>query len=184
MATGAPPKAKQGKAPFMAGSMIWQKKGPLPVWAWIVIGLSLLFVVTWWRRNKAAATESNEAVTGIYRDELPGNQGVPVFVVPQAPAAPVTILPPPPPPTPPVTVPEAPPGGGAPPPMQLPEFMQVPTEQNLYTWFSGQGTNFAAVDAWNPGWRDRDKSLWWKANPDGSNNKIPQLKTPLVLKVR
>jgi hypothetical protein len=169
------------KAPFLPKSMLWQKKGPLPVWAWILIGLTLLFVVTWWRRNQAASQENTEAATGYYNHQLPGNQGAPpIFVVPQAPVSPVTILPPPPP----ATVPAAPPAGGSNPPLQLPEFMQVPTEQNLYTWFSGQGTKFEQIDMWNPGWRDRDKSLYWVKNPDGSNNKIPMLKTPLVLKVR
>lgn len=183
MATETAP--AQGKAPFLPKSIIWQKKGPLPIWAWILIGLLVLFVVTWWRRNQQSAAQNKEASTG-YVDELPGDQSAnPIFIVPQAPVSPVTILPTPPPVTgPPNTVPPAPPGGGTNPPLQLPAFVEVPVNTNLYEWFTSQGTSFAAVDSWNPGWRTKDKSLQWYENPVKGGDKIPKLKTPLVLKVR
>ena len=82
----------QTSEPFLKGSLIWRKMGPLPVWAWalIVLGVALAWVS--WRRNRAAG---NEAATG-YTDELPGNQSAPaIFVVPQ------------------VTVPSAPPAGAS-----------------------------------------------------------------------
>lgn len=172
----------KSKAPFLPGSIIWERKGPLPVWAWILILLGLVFAVAWWRRNQATA-QADEAATGgvrgIYRDELPGDQTAPpIFVVPQAPVSPVTVLPPPP------TVPAAPPAGGAAPPSTAPSFVQVPVNQNLYEYFTSQGTSFATVDALNPGWRTRDKSLQWYENPVKGGNKIPKLRTPLVLKVR
>jgi hypothetical protein len=52
------------RPPFAAQSIIWEKRGPLPVWAWLIIGLAGLFAALWWRRNKAAAAEANTGYTG------------------------------------------------------------------------------------------------------------------------
>jgi hypothetical protein len=115
----ATPAAKTADAPFLKQSIIWQRKGPLPVWAWLIVGLAVVFVVVWWRRNRAQAT-ADETATG-YVDELPGDQSAPtIFVVPSAatPAVnvtnPITVVPHP------ATVPTAPPGGGSPPPTAPP----------------------------------------------------------------
>jgi len=99
------------REPFLRGSIIWQKRGPLPVWAWALLALLLLLVVVWWRRNRAAS-DATTAATG--DQPLPGDQTAPpVFIVPPAgaPAVNVTV---------PVTVPPAPPGAGSPPPVTPP----------------------------------------------------------------
>lgn len=98
--------------PFAKGSIIWEKKGPLPVWGWALIGLALVLLVVWWRRDKAEAT-ANQVATN-YTDELPGDQSAPaIFILPPEAARRS--------PTPndmprwrrpPATVPEAPPGSG------------------------------------------------------------------------
>lgn len=94
-------------APFMQGSILWERKGPLPVWGWLAVGLMIVLAVTMWRRNKAADTATQSATGGYYRDELPGDQSAPpIFIVPQAPVPAINVNPT-------VTVPTAPPGGGA-----------------------------------------------------------------------
>jgi nucleoid-associated protein YgaU len=102
--------------PFAKGSIIWRKQGPLPVWAWTLIALLVLFAVVWWRRNKAAAVDA-EASTSY--EQLPGDQTAPpVFIVPAGqpgPAGPAG------PAGPPGTVPPAPPGGGRPTPPAPPK---------------------------------------------------------------
>lgn len=157
--------APQGKAPFMQGSVIWQKKGPLPVWAWALIGLALIFIVTWWRRNRAtgAATES---VTGEGQGMM---SAPPVFIVPQAatPAVNVQL---------PATVPTAPAGGGANPPLTTPSTASVPLEYNIYTWIDdlnrsnpGLGLDFGKLEMFNPGMR---KYIRWDPGTGGA--KVPK----------
>lgn len=108
----ATPVATTGR-PFAPNSIIWEKKGPLPVWAWALLVLLLALGWSVWRRNRTEGEAAN-VVTG--SDEpLPGDQsGPPVFIVPPAtpPAinVPITVQPAP------VTVPAAPPGGGSAPP--------------------------------------------------------------------
>jgi len=98
--------APASNAPFLKGSIIWEKKGPLPVWAWALLVLGLVLAVTMWRRNSASAT-ATEATTG---GDVPPNQAAPpVFIVPQGPPPNVTI-----------TVPGAPPGAGRPHPPLTP----------------------------------------------------------------
>lgn len=153
-----PKTAAATKEPFLKGSVLWQKKGPLPVWAWAIIGLAVLFVIMWWRRNKAAAA-SAEVATG-QENPLPGNQGAPpIFIMPQGPApsvtVPITVTPPAGrvpavPRIPSETVPTAPPGGGAsnprvPPLAQAPEFASVPIESNLYEWIKGLNNDYPAL---------------------------------------
>jgi hypothetical protein len=173
-------KAPAGKAPFLQGSVIWQKKGPLPVWAWAIIGLALVFIIMWWRRNQQASTDP-----GFYRDELPGDQGAPpIFIVPQAPVSPVTILP-----APPATVPTAPPGGGSAPPMALPTQLTAPANKNLYEWIDevnranpGLEFNFGKLDLYNPGWRN--SGLVWSPTPGNPSAKTPTLTAPRSFRVR
>jgi hypothetical protein len=99
--------------PFLRGSIIWQKKGGLPVWAWGGLVLLVALVFVWWRgRGDQTQAQADQAATGY--DNLPGDQSAPpVFVVPQAPnpiiTTPIT-----------VTVPAAPPGGGRDGPPQVP----------------------------------------------------------------
>lgn len=82
--------------PFARGSLIWQKRGPLPVWAWMLIGLLGLLVFTWWRRNRTAAASGKGEIPVV-----PGSQQqTPVFIVQPTPATP----------------PHCPPGGGRPAP--------------------------------------------------------------------
>lgn len=143
MATQAP--AATGKQPFMKGSIIWEKKGPLPVWAWALIFLAGLLLFVLWRRNLAATAAAT--TTG---DEtiLPGNQSPPpVFIVPQAatPAVqvPINVLPAP---VTPATVPAAPPGGGAPPPAQAPASpAPVPSAPGKYVSVTKYPSTFGTI---------------------------------------
>jgi hypothetical protein len=101
---------KTKSAPFAKGSIIWEKKGPLPVWAWALILLGLVLAVAMWRRNKndAAATETTTGDSA----PLPGNQSAgPIFIVPSAATPAVNIT---------NTVPHAPPGAGRPTPPSNP----------------------------------------------------------------
>lgn len=108
--------------PFAKGSIIWQKKGPLPVWAWALILLGIVLAWSVWRRNKADAdaTEADLA----YVDELPGDQTAPpVFVIQPGPQPPVNVNV-----TAPITtVPSAPPGGGRVTPPTVPRPYEPPT---------------------------------------------------------
>ncbi len=66
--------------PFAPQSVIWQKRGPLPVWAWMLIGVAVLFMLTWWRRNRTAAAS---ATSDAYSSPTIQQQGYPaVFVLP------------------------------------------------------------------------------------------------------
>lgn len=169
--------ATQTDGPFLKNSIIWQRKGPLPVWGWMLAALALLFVVMWWRRNRAASAATT-AATG-YTDELPGDQTAPpIFIVPQGmpgqpgppgPAGPTG---------PPGTVPDAPPGGGANPPLQIPKSVSVPLGGDAYAWVSSLADKYPSLGltfvkvfgnergegALNPGAR---KYLEWKAGPGG-----------------
>lgn len=159
----APAQTSTSTGPFMKGSIIWQKKGPLPVWAWALILLGVVLAVSLWRSNRAGG-EANEAATG-YTDELPGDQTAPpVFIVPQA-ATPQVIVN-----NVPATVPTAPPGGGreappgtpkpAPPPAVKKEKVTVTkytsknppwssTISGIFSHFKGKttATNWQAI--WN-----------------------------------
>jgi len=143
MATQAAP-AATGSAPFAKGSIIWEKKGPLPVWAWALILLGLVLVVTMWRRNRATGEANTAATGGADYGILPGTQGAPaIFVVPQVGQQTFT----------PAhmphkrrpadqTVPPAPPGGGrqdppgvpAPGLPQIPASLTVPANENPVYW--------------------------------------------------
>ena len=98
--------APPAKGPFLKNSIIWEKKGPLPVWAWALIVLGLVLAVTMWRKNKAASDTTTTDVGNV-----PANQAAPpIFIMPQGPAPNVT-----------VTVPAAPPGAGRPGPPRNPK---------------------------------------------------------------
>lgn len=169
-------------APRMV-AILKEKRGPLPVWAWLIVGVAGIFVIMWWQRNRSAGAEQTEAVSGT----LPGNQSAPpVFIVPQAPQAqhPIQINVPPngTRPQPPTTVPTAPPGGGANvpmlPPTQAPAHMSVPLDKNIYTWiselnqqFPGLSLDFGKLEQYNPGFR---KYIRWDPNPAGGTTKIPK----------
>lgn len=86
--------AAQQSQPFAKGSIIWEKKGPLPVWAWALLGLLAVLVFTVWRRNRSGA-QATEAATGYSADTgLPaGTNMTPIFIVPQAPTPAVTFTP-------------------------------------------------------------------------------------------
>jgi hypothetical protein len=89
-------KTQTSTAPFAKGSIIWEKKGPLPVWAWVLIVLAVLLGVAWWRRNKAAG-QATTAQKG-YGYDLDGttdtglsNTGAgPIFIVPTGVTPPAT----------------------------------------------------------------------------------------------
>jgi len=157
MATTAPP--ARTSAPFAKGSIIWEKKGPLPVWAWAGLLLGLVLIVVMWRRNKTQAEANTAATGGADYGILPGTQGAPaIFVVPQVggttiPSDHQPRTPSPrdmprrrrhPGPVPPdTTTPPAPPGGGrqdppgTPPPPSLPQIpasLTAPANTNLYNW--------------------------------------------------
>jgi hypothetical protein len=128
--------------PFAKGSIIWERKGPLPVWAWALIGLLVVLVFTWWRRNRASA---NEAATGGAVDQaLPGDQGAPpVFIMPPSVSPIVNVSPvvkvktPPPttvPPAPPAAGREDPPGVPAMNPDKAKTHTQGHAGENVYDW--------------------------------------------------
>lgn len=135
----------QTRRPFMADSVIWERKGPLPVWGWAALVLLVALGVAWFRRGKVDKAATN-AATG-YKDELPGNQTAPsIFLLPvnsptQAPT-PHDMPKHRPRPVPPATVPPAPPAGGAPPPATppqtpgttIPDTLVAPAMTNLYAW--------------------------------------------------
>lgn len=116
MSADVAPTAQAAGPGFLRGSIIWQRKAGLPVWAWGGIALVLVLVIVWWRGRGQA--DANSTTTG--DEDVPGNQTPPpVFIVPQAPnpiiTTPIT-----------VTVPEAPPGGGRPGPPPVPPGMPPP----------------------------------------------------------
>jgi hypothetical protein len=136
----APVEERQSR-PFLKDSIIWERKGPLPVWAWALMLLLVVLVYSWWRRNRAAAT-ATEQTTG-YVDELPGGQTAPpIFIVPPANPPPVNVTTPVT-----VTVPPAPPGGGAPPPPMPP-----PTPNNPKPAAPGLFVTVAKWTRTNPPW--------------------------------
>lgn len=135
---------QRAEPPFAKGSIIWEKKGPLPVWAWALLVLGLLLAWTIWRRNRAESNATAE-VTGD-SNTLPGDQTPPIiFNVPQAatPAVNVTV---------PVTVPTAPPAGGSPPPSTPP-----PTPNNPAPAPPG---GFVAVTKYPDSTRPKESTLW------------------------
>lgn len=85
--------------------ILTRKRGPLPMWAWLVIGLGLLLLVMYFRGG-SGAPDASEAP-----GSEPGDQLTPpaVWIVPQT-QTPTVIV------SPPTTVPTAPPGGGRPSP--------------------------------------------------------------------
>lgn len=102
------PPAPAGNPPFAGGSIIWEKKGPLPVWAWALLLLGLVLAVTMWRRNSAGSPDVEAPAS------VPDNQNQrPIFILPPTttPAVNVNV---------PATVPAAPPGGGSSPPLNQP----------------------------------------------------------------
>lgn len=112
MATAATVSKPQGTR-----SLLMQKRGPLPVWAWIALVLVLALTFAWWRARGTNAA-ANAVATG---DDtaLPGDQSAPsVFIVPAGPTGPAGSpgpagsAGPAGPVGPPATVPPAPPGGG------------------------------------------------------------------------
>lgn len=121
---------------FDLKASLTQKRGPLPVWGWILALVAVLFVAVWWRRNRAAGT-ATEAATGSQSSYLDNQAAPPVFVVPQAATPAVNVGPF----NNTITVPEAPPGAGAPPPTTgLPSSVGAPgPATNLYEW----------ADRWN-----------------------------------
>src|SRR5881394_204862 len=126
-------------------SMVMSKLGPMPVWAWMLVGLGGAVAVSSWRKNKAsaAASSQDDTVNGIRLiggDQTPpvvfqsyttslntinnappgsGREHPPVIVPPShGPRPPMPQLPPPPPPA--VSPPPAPPPPPPPPPAPPP----------------------------------------------------------------
>lgn len=165
--------------PFLKKSIIWERKGPLPVWGWMAVVLALVLIFVWWRRNSAAGT-ATEAATG-YRDELPGDQTAPpIFIIPPGPQGPPGSPGPAGPtgPAGPVTVAPAPPAGGAPPPLTIPSTVPAEPNVDLYEWVAKTnrtyGTNLtftqlfgdaSGAGAMNPGYRKYIK--WHPAKTPG-----------------
>lgn len=85
--------------------ILTRKRGPLPMWAWLTIGLGLLLLVMYFRGG-SGRPDASEAP-----GSEPGDQLTPpaVWIVPQT-QTPTVIV------SPPSTVPTAPPGGGRPTP--------------------------------------------------------------------
>lgn len=122
--------------PFAKGSIIWQRKAGLPVWAWALIGLGLALAVTVWRRNQTGQTGQ---APDVYDAGIGTLQPNPIFILPPGQQGP----PGPPGPPGPGTVPGAPPAGGRRrPPRQNPgsPFPPPPNEVTV--------TKGANSDAW------------------------------------
>lgn len=145
-------------------ALLKQRRGPLPVWAWVLIGLGVLLVIEWWRRNQAAAATTGDTLAG-YRDELPGQQHypAPIFIVPGATTPPVNVGPivlpppeqPPPTPTPPTTPPTTPPAGGSPTPTPPGIYVTVAPWGNPAPWNStiwGIWDRYKTTGSWQQIW--------------------------------
>lgn len=152
------PPAATGTKPFAKGSIIWEKKGPLPVWAWALIVLGVLLAWSLWRKNKTAST-ANATVTGD-GSPLPGDQTAPsIFIVPPASPPPVNVT------VPVTTVPAgppvgdttttAPPAGGAAPPSGPPAGTgsPVPSPPGVYV-------TVAKYTSSNPPWNSTLWGIW------------------------
>ena len=113
------PTKASSSAPFAKGSIIWEKKGPLPVWAWALIVLLIVLVFAWWRRNRAAAKAAEGQPDTYTSAPLPGDQSAPNVIN----VGPIN-LPKIPPSGP--TRPETPPGGGRPQPPGTPPIATNP----------------------------------------------------------
>lgn len=128
-------------------SILFEKKGPLPVWAWALILLGVLLAWSVWRRNKtdkaATATTTGDGTP------LPGDQTAPpVFIVPPATPPPVNVT------VPITTVPTAPPGAGSPPPVTPPSTPgPKPAPPGLYV-------TVAKYTSKNPPWNSTLWGIW------------------------
>lgn len=94
------------RQPARGGNAFTRRLGPLPLWAWMALGLGLAVVYSQWRKNKAAAaTQAAQASATTTAGQTPP------FIIQnyaQVPGAPVTPTTPTPPGTP---VPSPPPPG-------------------------------------------------------------------------
>ncbi len=144
--------------PFAKGSIIWEKKGPLPVWAWALILLGLVLAVVMWRKNKNAA-DATEVATGD-PSALPGNQSAgPIFIVPQAATPAVN-----------VTVPTAPPGAGRPwPPRATPPIPSAPAQLPAFTNVKAG----MVVDDWINGLQAAGYNVYWNQLVEWNKNQGP-----------
>lgn len=139
-------------APFAKDSIIWQRKGPLPVWAWALLVLALVLGISVWRRNRRTAEAATVATGGT--DTLPGDQSAPpVFIVPQAATPAVNVGPIVTPPVT-VTVPTAPPGAGAPPPVAAPS-SPAPVPAPTGSWVT-----IGKYTTKNPPWNSTLWGIW------------------------
>jgi len=172
----APGQTQSG--PFLKGSIIWEKKGPLPVWAWALIALGLVLAWAWWSRSRTAVAVE-EAQPGPVLRAQPDQGAPPIFIVP------------------PVTVGPAPPGGGAPGPPGAGDTLYInlgpslgtrPStgrERDLYDWIKDVGkptygiADLNALRSLNP---NLDKALTWRSTSTGA--KSPVFKAPIVVRVR
>lgn len=94
---------------ILEGSFVRKKLGPLPVWAWMGLGLGAALVVSTWQRNKQAASTGEEVASGQTSDAYGVSQMYQLPETLQPTYAFVdadTTL---------VTLPTHPPGGGRPP---------------------------------------------------------------------
>jgi hypothetical protein len=62
------------------GNVFMRKLGPLPLWAWMGIGLAAALAVMYWKQNKAAASKSSATDTGAADTTA---SGTPSDLVPQ-----------------------------------------------------------------------------------------------------
>lgn len=53
------------------GNTFSRKVGPLPMWAWLLIGVALLVVVYTWKKNQTANTSSSTDATTTSSDQIP-----------------------------------------------------------------------------------------------------------------
>lgn len=107
-----PPRAS--KPPFAAGSIIWRRVGPLPVWAWSLIGIGLAVIALQWRRNRAEAEVQPS-------DQHPYVWAIPPAMPPRV-TLPIEVVVPQPPQLP-TTPPATPPAGGTTPPYNPPVYV-------------------------------------------------------------
>ena len=186
--------APVARRPFMQDSIIWERKGPLPVWGWAAAVLLLALGYAWFRRGKADKAAASSATGGL-KDELPGDQTAPtIFLLPVNSPGQVgspNSMPkhrprhvPPGTTPPPATVPEAPPAAGSPPPVAtpaaqkpwIPDTVDVPANTNLYNFSQELENTYQGWQAeWTKGIFERIRSLdpgsikWAQAGAFGSD---------------
>jgi hypothetical protein len=152
----SPSGGEHGGGP-LAGSFIVHKVGPLPIWAWMGLGLAGALAYSSYKKNKAAQTSSSSSTSGL--TPVDASNLTPPFVFVDESTTPVTVNNGPPgAPTPPAQ----PPSGGSPSPAQPPG-----TPSGLKLLSIGAGT--AALQWDTPTGPGISYQTSWRDNSNATN---------------